>query len=216
MASNYSPKIVTDGLVLCLDAADKVSYPGSGTTLTDLSGNGIDGTLSHASIGTDTSGTMDFDGSTDYVSVTMPSVGPSLTIASWVNPDVDTGGDNYKAIFDWLGGADFIFGYRNNKIAQYSYQSDLLYSDTDLTVGGWNYIVLTRTASVVTFYLNGVADGGDSTSTRTPSGVAHIGSRSGTTYEFDGKIAILRVYDRVLSAKEISQNFNAQRSRFGV
>ena len=216
MAFSHSPKVVTDGLVLCLDAADKNSYPGSGTTLTDLSGNGIDGTLSHASIGTDTPGTMDFDGSTDYVSVTMPSVGPSLTIASWVNPDVDTGGDNYKAIFDWLGGDDFIFGYRNNKIAQYSYQSDLLYSDTDLTVGGWNYIVLTRTTSVVTFYLNGAADGGDSTSTRTPSGVAHIGSRSGTTYEFDGKIAILRVYDRVLSAKEVSQNFNAHRSRFGI
>jgi len=216
MGASGGPDLIQDGLVLSLDAGDKNSYIGSGTTYSDLSGNGIDGTLSHASIGTDTPGTMDFDGSSDYVSVTMPSVGPSLTIAAWINPDVNTGGDNYKAIFDWLGGDEFLFGYRNNKIVQYSYQSDLLYSDTDLTVGGWNYIVLTRTASVVTFYLNGVADGGDSTSTRTPSGVAHIGSRSGTTYEFNGKIAILRVYNRVLTAAEVLQNFNAHRHRFGA
>ena len=214
MAGHGGPDLVQDGLVLSLDAASKNSYPGSGTTLTDLSGNGIDGTLSHASIGTDTPGTMDFDGSTDYVSVTMPSVVTTITISAWINPDVNTGGDNYKAIFDCPD--VLLFGYRNNKIAQYSYQSDLLYSDTDLTVGGWNYIVLTRTASVVTFYLNGVADGGDSTSAQTLSGGVTIGSRSGSTYQFNGKIAISRVYNRVLTAAEVRQNFNAQRSRFGV
>ena len=45
MALAHSPKIVTDGLVLCLDAANPKSYPGSGTTWTDLSGNGNNGTL---------------------------------------------------------------------------------------------------------------------------------------------------------------------------
>ena len=45
MATSYSPKIVTDGLVVCLDAGDKNSYPGSGATWSDVSGNGNDFTL---------------------------------------------------------------------------------------------------------------------------------------------------------------------------
>ena len=47
MAFRYSPKIVTDGLVLSVDAANKKSYPGSGTTWYDLSGNAINGTLTN-------------------------------------------------------------------------------------------------------------------------------------------------------------------------
>jgi hypothetical protein len=45
MALSHSPKIITDGLVLCLDAGNPKSYPGSGTTWTDLSGNGNNGSL---------------------------------------------------------------------------------------------------------------------------------------------------------------------------
>jgi hypothetical protein len=40
MGIAYNPRTITDGLVLCLDAANSKSYPGSGTTWTDLSGNG--------------------------------------------------------------------------------------------------------------------------------------------------------------------------------
>ena len=48
MALAHSPKIVTDGLVLCLDAGNPKSYPGSGTTWYDLSGNGNNGTNSNS------------------------------------------------------------------------------------------------------------------------------------------------------------------------
>jgi hypothetical protein len=70
MATNYSPKIVTDGLVLSLDAADKNSYIGSGTTWTDLSANGHVGTLTNGpTFDSNNGGAIDFDGDNDYVTV---------------------------------------------------------------------------------------------------------------------------------------------------
>lgn len=70
MATNYNPKIITNGLVLCLDAANPRSYPGSGTIWKDLSGNGNDGTLVNG-VGhnTDSQGAMLFDGVNDYCEI---------------------------------------------------------------------------------------------------------------------------------------------------
>ena len=60
---NYGPKIVTNGLVLALDAADKLSYPGSGTTWKDLGGNAYDGTLTNGPTFTNAfGGNIVFDG----------------------------------------------------------------------------------------------------------------------------------------------------------
>ena len=68
MSLNHSPKIVTDGLVLCLDAASRKSYPGSGTTWFDRSGNGNNGTLTNGpTFSSDNGGSIVFDGTNDYV-----------------------------------------------------------------------------------------------------------------------------------------------------
>jgi hypothetical protein len=67
MALSHSPSIVTDGLVLCLDAGNPKSYPGSGTTWTDLSGNGNNGTLVNGvGYSGDNLGSLSFDGVNDY------------------------------------------------------------------------------------------------------------------------------------------------------
>ena len=67
MALSHSPSIVTNGLVLCLDAANSKSYPGSGTTWTDLSGRGNNGTLVNG-VGYNSGnlGSLVFDGVDDY------------------------------------------------------------------------------------------------------------------------------------------------------
>lgn len=62
MALAHSPKIITDGLVLCLDAGNTKSYPGSGTTWTDLSGQGNNGTITGAVY---SNGYFDFDAAND-------------------------------------------------------------------------------------------------------------------------------------------------------
>jgi hypothetical protein len=65
------PKIVTDGLVLCLDAANRKSYPGTGTAWNDLSGNGNNGTLVNGpTFSSANGGNLSFDGTNDYTEVT--------------------------------------------------------------------------------------------------------------------------------------------------
>ena len=68
MGLAHSPSIVTDGLVLCLDAANTKSYPGSGTTWTDISGKGYDGTLTNGpTFSSNYGGNIVLDGSNDFV-----------------------------------------------------------------------------------------------------------------------------------------------------
>lgn len=160
--------------------------------------------------------TFKFDGSNDYITVSNIATGNDHTLAYWIKPDTNTGGDNWNILLD--NNSNYIFGYRNNKIAHYTYQSnDLTYSNTDLTVGSWNHVVMTKSGTTTTYYLNGVADGGGTMVVRAlNSGNYTVGSRPTGTYPYDGEVASMHVYNKVLSATEVAKNFNAQRSRFGV
>ena len=78
MAFFHSPNIVTNGLVLALDAANPKSYPGSGTTIYDLSGNGNHGTLNNGvGFSTNYKGILTFDGVDDYVNCNTPNLASS-------------------------------------------------------------------------------------------------------------------------------------------
>jgi hypothetical protein len=85
------PKIVTDGLVLCLDAANRKSYPGSGSTWYDLSGNGYNGIINGATYLNSDYGIFDFNGSSNYID--LGSYASNLifnapaTVSVWFNPD---------------------------------------------------------------------------------------------------------------------------------
>jgi len=82
MGVSYNPKIVKDGLVLYLDAGNTKSYPGSGTTWTDLSGNGNNGTLNGPSYNSNLLGTFVLDGVDDYA--TLPTITlTNFTIQIW-------------------------------------------------------------------------------------------------------------------------------------
>lgn len=68
MAFSFSPRAVTNGLILSLDAANTRSYPGSGTVWTDLSRSGINGTLTNGpTFNTANGGNIVLDGTDDYV-----------------------------------------------------------------------------------------------------------------------------------------------------
>ena len=90
MALNYGPSIVTDGLQVLLDAADINSYPGTGTTWTDLSGNGNNGTLTNGPsfLSNENGGIMRFDGVDDYARITPPTNYSEYTIhffCQWIS-----------------------------------------------------------------------------------------------------------------------------------
>ncbi len=101
MGLGHSPRIVTDGLVLCLDAANKRSYGGSGTTWTDRSKSGNNGSIANAQFNSDNGGVFSFDGTDDYIALGnasnfISSSQNTATVCAWVKPN-STG--SYKKIF---------------------------------------------------------------------------------------------------------------------
>jgi uncharacterized delta-60 repeat protein len=92
MALSHSPQISLNGLVLCLDAANSKSYPGSGTTWTDLSGNGNNGTLTNGpTFDSDNLGSLVFDGVDDYSELTSNyTLSAGWTLSFWGNPIFDS------------------------------------------------------------------------------------------------------------------------------
>jgi hypothetical protein len=113
MALQHSPRIVTDGLVLCLDAANPKSYPGSGITWGDVSGQNHTGTLTFGpSYSVSNGGTISFDGSNDYVSTTFNTALADFTICCWFRK---TGGIvQYERVVDKSYVNGFWIGRDNN------------------------------------------------------------------------------------------------------
>jgi hypothetical protein len=225
MAQEYGPNIVTDGLVLCLDAADKVSYPGSGTTWYDLSGNGNNGTLSAAAIGTDVPGNMDFNGTDENVVIGDPAVldvsTGDWTVSAWAN-QLDANKSSNQGIVGKYGSHPSITLMSDNGIARifaYTTGGARSISSGDIADSNWHHVVATHDYDGdTTLYVDGSSRGTSSTSTDSLANNNSwaIGSRESNNNYFDGKIAGVHILNRALSAKEVSQNFNAQRSRFGV
>jgi len=226
MATSYSPNIVTDGLVLCLDAADKNSYSGSIhggvlSTWSDLSGQGNNGTISGSTFDTGSGGSINFDGSNDYVELptSLPDAPTALTVTFWIYPDAWDTGTNGGWILD-SGELDVVIGTHSDDDYMYFNRDNTNATTYNVpTVGGWTHVLATWTSTSANAI---VYHDGDVQSTSTAANYGTIGSgdfigrRTGGTYSFDGKISNVNVYNRVLSVKELQQNFNAQRSRFGV
>jgi hypothetical protein len=223
MSLGHGASIVRDGLVLCLDAANKKSYSGTGTAWNDLSGNGRNSTLVNIPVySTTNSGIFSFNGTDEYAFGTLPTfaVGSSATIEAYVQLNNVT---NLCAIFSHgQSGSSFGMGLvilNSNLRFRNSTADHGLSSPTTLATGQWYHIALSITASQTTGYCNGLSQG-TSNQVITSNAIAdyHISRRSANSgNEFvNGNIAALRVYNRALSAAEIQQNFNALSGRYGV
>ena len=228
MALAHSPKIVTDGLVLCLDAGNPKSYPGSGTTWYDLSGNGNNGTNSNITYSSTNGGILYFNDSSSVSLISnSSSLNPTtgLTIESWVKFSGNS--------------ADFIFekGNVNTQYSLFSHSTDIVFrtyhsgdtsyhtqnpskSSVGVVNGQWHHIVGSWDGSTKRIYVDGILRNSASKSGNlvTQSTGAAVGRFGGTTtgYYFGGYIPKVSVYNRGLTASEIQQNFNALRGRFGI
>ena len=234
MATTYNPRIVTNGMVLCLDAANAQSYPGSGTTWTDLSGNGNTGTLTNGpTFSSENKGSIVFDGVNDYVMLGTPStlVGLQvpLTICAWVYPNSLS---QLSTIYGVYGGTS---GGRLYSMVRVD--SGILKYYTSTTTGGfqsigtltittstWQFIAVRVSGSIssptVTLFRNDISQtGGLSALSASPDLTVTFriaGNQANSNESLNGRIPFLTVYNRALSAAEVSQNFNALRGRFGV
>jgi hypothetical protein len=225
MAFIHSPKIVTSGLVLCLDAANKLSYRGSGTTWTDLSGNANTGTLTNGPTFSNVNGgCIVFDGVDDYVDVpynasTISFPTNNATICVWYR--VSTVGDGYGALVTQRSVAGP--GIQSYMISTRLYadgggtagvSSNTIIPNGTIAFGG---IVYDKTNSLLKLYVNGVYDNQVSyTGNIQDTYPIRLGNSAFGDGPFPGNIYIASVYNRALSASEVLQNYNATKSRFGL
>ncbi len=218
MGINYGPPpIVTKGLIFCVDALDKHSYPGTGTTWTDVIG-GNDGTF-NSSPSWNSSGYFDFNGyRSTHGNDSSLDLTSAITLSTWFNAD-DTSG--FKC---WMGKGQnltYMMFFNGSKIRMRiggNLAANAIDSASDYTTGTWANVVGTYDGSNMKIYINGSLDQTKARSGTIPTNSANlgVGHDGAGGLIFDGKIAASSIYNRALTLSEVQQNFNAQRSRFGV
>lgn len=238
MALGHNPTIVTSDLVLCLDAANPRSYPGSGSIWYDISGNGNNFTLYNAP--TFSNGALSFDGVneyaastnninlTSYTSITAEvwfkasTTGDSMVIEHTSNWNTQTGG--WGLYINSTGStpqANLMHTNHNTEEAR----------NYDFTIGtNWNnqtniFSRISDSTGRLT-YCNGnltsFASGAYGTSTTTIAGgsfanaILYLASRGGTAAYYNGSISLVKIYGTKLTADQVSTNFNAIRSRYNI
>ena len=218
MAFNYSPKIVTDGLVLYLDAANTRSYPGTGTTWSDLSRGGNNGTLINGpTFNGANGGSIVFDGSNDYANVvSATSLNEPKTIETWIyitsqqtSMIISRGIGNYE-LYTFADG--FVYTYWGT-----AFNASI--NNPSITLNTWNQFCFTLSGTTETVYKNGNLIG-PRTLNATPSysntGDLNLARRDTNTLYFNGRLGNIKFYNRALTAAEIRQNYNATKTRFGL
>ncbi len=226
------PNIVTNGLALSLDAANTKSYPGSGTTWRDLSGNNNTATMFGAvPFLTDVSQCFDFATATGAGSTSstlgftfasnMISTTGNFTLSTWIkNPNTSVG---QVGLFSNAGGGDgYRFGIGTNGIYYLigpTYTEGSLSFSSTLSPLLWHNIsaVFNRSGTSILLYLNGVFQ----SSVTIPSQSAMQNGAPGIVRSpccsiYTGKLSSFMVYNAVLSQSEILQNYDATKTRFGL
>ena len=233
------PDIVTDGLVLALDAASHKSYPGSGTTLFDLSGNGNEGTLTGGpTFSSQNNGAIQVDGSKNIAITGMPTTN-NYTLCIWslnlgptafanVGHRTYACTDNFRFQWDDTSSTtiargpfvDFVSTGGNLTPSNFTSQSP-----SDL-FNKWNLTSMTSDGSITTIYFNNIqgatttsarvfsTDGAMNIATDNLSGIGGADSfNQGGGNCFFGPVY---VYNRALTANEILQNYNVSKPRFNL
>jgi hypothetical protein len=243
MSFYYSPKIVTDGLVLYLDAANTRSYPTTGTTWTDLSRSEYNGVLTNSpTFSTPNYGSILFDGIDDYVDfgtsgedLIRSSTTLTMSFACYC-----TGFGNPSGAFSWspLAAIDkYQLGNSYRKLAFYlgkNGTTESIYCEYFNGLGGTTSVINSRTilntfyvftttidATNARLYVNGnMVDEkvGITLNSNPLTSEFTIGARINTGYNgwFKGNMFNTLFYNRALTSTEVLQNYNGIKSRYGL
>lgn len=228
----YGPRIVTGGLQIALDAANRNSYPVSGTSWFDLSGNNRTATLINTPTFNNTNGGAISFLDTSFQHATIPNIGTlsSFSVESWARTNKSLTGKVTAVVcnqYDLVSNLNFSLG-TNNAAASYNMTFGF-YNGTwrnatgfSMQLNTWYHLVGTYDGSTVRLYANSVLDtqlsysgiatsGGEIRIARRWDDVNNLASNF-----FSGDISQIRIYNRALNITEIQQNFNATRGRFGL
>ena len=233
----HSPKIATDGLILNLDAGNTKSYPGSGTTWTDLSKENNHATLSNFTVGSLNGGTLTADGANSVATINAAaSLQPaSITIEVMCKPIYN--GQNYANVISYPPNDDahqspwmiyaiylqHVSGNITNRPLHSRFGGTMVVSSAGaFDFNAWNHLVVTFHNQAVKFYRDGNVH---STHSIAPSTINYsgyenqnvfIGQNPSGSEDFEGEYSNVKLYNRALTDAEVSQNFNAIRGRFGL
>jgi hypothetical protein len=235
MALSHSPRIVTDGLVLCLDAANKRSYPGAGTTWTDLSSSKANGTLVNMTnnFSTDGAGGLTLDGTNEYVKsdLVLGDANTSFTLSVWIKL-TSLNGSNSLVVFSNYGLVSTTSLYavvandaNNPTSVRFDARSstNVLVQSSSINIPDnttFNYMTIVRDSSndLLYLYVNntstsvGFLGSYDMRSTGSNNGSIFVGRHLNTYVQ--GSTSSIVAYNRVLSAEEIKQNYLATKGRY--
>ena len=242
MGTGYNPRIVTENLVFCVDAANIRSYPKSGTTWSDLK-NRTDGTLTNtddSNFSTDNGGVINLDATNEYLKIAGPKPTTNMSICSWFYPLSTNNSSWHKVLIFPYGATSWTSPYASYQIGITKYiasQSRLhgffsvdnnwgsnVVADTEQVVfNKWYYLVATFDLGIMKLYVNGVHKNTNNVSGRGTSVIYQSGRTDvvlGTDAEyfvaesFNGGIAHASIYDKTLTADEVRQNYLATKERY--
>ena len=208
--------IVTNSLILHFDPSNTFCYSGQGNTIYDLSQNDNNGSLNGPTLTNTKGGEIYFDGSDDYIQLGSPFSYNQHTIEFWIHNESDGGNWVWDAR-DSNNDGYILFYYDSNPQYDVGNDDNSSYSGTHSNL--WRHVVATKDGSQTKLYVNGnLKHTVASSYTINTTTNARIGARSFDPVNnfFKGKVAITRFYSRSLSAEEITQNFDADKARFGV
>lgn len=223
MGLSHSPKVISDGLVLYLDATNPRSYSGTGSTWTDLSVYGYNSTLvSSPTYINNKYGQLAFNGSTQYATVPYTSTlwnAQTFTLSVWAKKigtgDQGTFGIMISKDINYIAHAHngkTMASFRNS-----TGQQTLIYGNNPASYNEWRHYAFTYDGTVGVLYENGAATGSTALSgnvVNSSSNPLNIGRYDGGGYHFNGCIAGAMVYNRALSADEVLQNYNATKYKY--
>lgn len=230
-SSVFSNTIITSGLVCYLDAGNKNSYAGSGTTWTDISGYGNNGTLVNG-VGytSDAGGGLTFDGGDDYVSIAQGIINLNTSTVVYVGKFSSSPNSRNTVFSQYYSGNGAQFeidntggirsGFRQN--AAGTPENDPSNNNIKASTTSYFHVSVvhnTSDSSRTKHFLNGNIIGQSTNTSQTDINGAdniNIGRNSSAGLHFKGNIYLVMIYNRVLNNAEVLTNYYAIKSRFGI
>ena len=223
MGSFVGPNIVTDGLIFAVDAGSTRSYPGSGTTATDLAGTNTVALVNGVSYNSNQGGKWGFDGIDDQIVLNSGTalVLNNFTITQWIQFPASTsrmsiGGGNHTTlpVIEHRGYIWYRSPQGEIRVIVNNETGAVFSVAASVYCNKWSQITATRSGGTYKLYIDGEQVDITRTASTNDFSIRTIGWSYNNSYAFAGSISNTLIYNTALTATQIAQNYNAQKSRF--
>jgi hypothetical protein len=223
MGAFGGPDIITDGLIFAIDAGSERSYPGSGTTATDLAGTNTVALVNGVSYNPNQGGKWGFDGIDDQIVLNSGTalVVNDFTITQWIQFPASTskmsiGGGNHSTtpVQEYRGYIWYRSPQGEIRVTVNNETGAIFNVASSVYCNKWSQITATRSSGTYKLYVDGVQVDITRTGSTNDFYIRTIGWSYSNNYAFAGSISNTLIYNTALTAAQVTQNYNAQKNRF--